>query len=382
MPSSASGDELIVDSTAKMPVIPMPTNASCLPVNVEKNMGENHAGIQEENVFVAADGGPSSSARSDVDPVQISAQTTVEDPEADLSIPASPFSHEQELSVGRHTSPAPDSMGSSVLLPSGGEIPLASGISSRSGDMHDSGSAASATGVIPHVAARPSTRLQHGIQKPKLYTDGTVRYGLLTSSGEPQNHNEALQDDKWKKAMDDEFGALQKNRTWHLVLAKLGANVIDCKWVYKIKRKSDGTIDRYKARLVTKGFKQRYGIDYEDAFSPVVKAATIHLILSLAVSNGWSLRQLDVQNAFLHGVMEEEVYMRQPPGYESSEHPNFVCKLDNAIYGLKQASWAWYSKLSSKLRMMGFVPSKGDTSLFFLRVKDVTVYYLSMLMIL
>jgi hypothetical protein len=198
-------------------------------------------------VFTAADGGSRSSARSDVDPVQISAQTAFEDFEADLSVPASPFLHEQESSVGRHTSPAADSMGSSVLLPSGGEILLTSGISSGSSDMHDSGSAASATGVIPHVAARPSTRLQHGIRKPKLYTDGTVRYELLTSSGEPQNHNEALQDDKWKKAMDDEFGALQKNRTWHLVLAKSGANVIDCKWVYKIKRKSDGTIDRYKA---------------------------------------------------------------------------------------------------------------------------------------
>jgi hypothetical protein len=161
-----------------------------------------------------------------------------------------------------------------------------------------------------------------------------------------------------------------------LVSAKLRANVIDCKWVYKIKRKSDGTIDRYKARLVAKGFKQRYGIDYEDTFSPVVKSATIRLILSFAVSNGWSLRQLDVQNTFLHGVLEEEVYMRQPPGYESSEHPNFVCKLDKTIYGLKQAPRDWYSKLSSKLQMMSFVPSKGDTSLFFLRAKDVTVYVL------
>jgi hypothetical protein len=290
MSSSASGDELIVDSTANMPVISMPTNASCLRVNVEKNLGENHAGIQEENVFAAADGGPCSSAWSDVDHVQISAQTAVEDPKADLPVPASPFSHEQESSVGRHTSPAADAMGSSVLLPSGGEIPLASGISSGSSDMHDSGSAASATGVIPPMAARPSTHLQHGIRKPKLYTDGTMRYGLLTSSSEPQNHNEALRDDKWKKAINDEFGALQKNRTWHLVLAKSGANVIDCKWVYKIKRKSDDTIDRYKARLVAKGFKQRYEIDYEDTFSQVVKATTIHLILSLAVFNGWSLR--------------------------------------------------------------------------------------------
>jgi hypothetical protein len=105
--------------------------------------------------------------------------------------------------------------------------------------------------------------------------------------------------------------------------------------VYRIKKNADGTIDKYKARLVAKGFKQRYGIDYEDTFSPVVKIATVRIVLSTSVSRGWSLRQLDVKNAFLHGVLEEEVYMKQPPGFESSANPNYVCKLDKALYGLK-----------------------------------------------
>jgi histone deacetylase 1/2 len=133
-----------------------------------------------------------------------------------------------------------------------------------------------------------------------LYTDGTVRYGLSAISSEPSTVAEAMQNSSWKKAMDVEYTALMKNKTWHLVPPEQGRNIIDCKWVYKIKRKADGSIDRYKTRLVAKGFKQRYGIDYEDTFSPVVKAAKIRLVLSIAVSSGWNLRQLDVQNAFLH----------------------------------------------------------------------------------
>jgi hypothetical protein len=100
---------------------------------------------------------------------------------------------------------------------------------------------------LPAAPVRPSTRLQHGIRKPKVYTDGTIRYGLLTFSGEPNHLDEALSDSRWKSAMDQEYNALLKNNTWHLVPRKQGMNVIDCKWVYKIKKRADGSIDRYKA---------------------------------------------------------------------------------------------------------------------------------------
>jgi histone deacetylase 1/2 len=169
---------------------------------------------------------------------------------------------------------------------------------------------------------------------------------------------------------------LLQNNTWHLVPPGSHKNIIDCKWVYRIKKNANGTIDRYKSLLVAKGFKQRYGIDYEDTFSTVVKAATIRLVLALAVCQGWSLRQLDVKNAFLHGVLEEEVYMKQPPGFEDSTYPQHICRLDKALYGLKQAPRAWFSRLSSKLHEFGFVPSKADTSLFLYRRSQITIYVL------
>jgi hypothetical protein len=135
-------------------------------------------------------------------------------------------------------------------------------------------------------------------------------------------------------------------------------------------------LDRYKARLVAKGFRQRYGLDYEDTFSPIIKMATIRIVLSIIVFRGWSLRHLDVQNAILHGFLKEDIYMRQPPGFEDKNHPNYVCKLDKALYGLKQALRAWYVRLSTKLIDLGFNSSKADTSLFFFHKGEVAIFLL------
>ena len=175
--------------------------------------------------------------------------------------------------------------------------------------------------------------------------------------------------------MEQEFQALLKNGTWQLVPSVSGVNIIDSKWVFKVKRHADGSIERYKARLVAKGFKQRYGLDYEDTFT-VIKPTTIRILLSLVVTRGWSLRQLDVQNAFLHGVLEEEVYMRQPPGFVDPTRPRHLCRLVKALYGLKQAPRAWHARLGSVLRALGFIPSTADTSLFLLQRPEVMMYLL------
>lgn len=126
--------------------------------------------------------------------------------------------------------------------------------------------------------------------QPKKLFPGITRWGNFCSKGEPSSISEALADPLWKQAMDLEFSALVRNKTWRLVPAAQATNLIDCRWVFKVKHRADGSLDRYKARLVAKGFKQRYDIDYEDTFSLVVNATTIHLVLSLAVSRGWIIR--------------------------------------------------------------------------------------------
>ena len=127
--------------------------------------------------------------------------------------------------------------------------------------------------------------------------------------------------------MSDEYTALINNTTWSLVPSSPTQNVVDYKWVFRIKTNPDGTVAHYKARLIAKGFHQRPGVDFTQTFSPVVKLMTVRLILGIAISRGWSLRQLDVNNAFLQGTFPDNAFMQQLQGFVHPQFPNHVCKL-------------------------------------------------------
>ncbi|KAI3744219.1 hypothetical protein L1987_57296 [Smallanthus sonchifolius] len=212
-----------------------------------------------------------------------------------------------------------------------------------------------------------SGKVKYGIEKVVNYSNLSVEnmcfVSVLNKSVEPRNYNEAITDTNWVKAMNDEMEALHRNNTWELVDLPIGRKPIGCKWVFKIKYKSTGEIERYKARLVAKGYSQRKGIDFDETFSPVVKMVTVITVLSLAVNNSWPLYQLDINNAFLYGELNEDVYMSLPEGYYSKGETK-VCKLVKSLYGLKQASRMWNEKLVSVLLELGFEQSKCDHSMF------------------
>ena len=225
----------------------------------------------------------------------------------------------------------------------------------------------------------------HNISKPKSFTDGTIKWpsqhALHVTTPSPSMEEStsftlASKQPEWRHAMNEEFDALLQNGMWDLVPSSPTMNIIGCKWVFRIKHRADGSIERHKAWLVAKGFHQQPGLDYGEAFSPVVKPVTICTILSLTMAHGWSIRQLDIKNAFLHGLLDEPILMQQPPGFSHPQMPSHVCRLHKALYGLKQAPHAWFARLSSQLNELGFLPSKSDSSLFILHTPHLTCFVL------
>jgi len=186
----------------------------------------------------------------------------------------------------------------------------------------------------------------------------------------------ALADPNWRAAMEEEHHALLQNDTWDLVPRPPRANIVTGKWIFQHKFKSDGSLERYKARWVLCGFTQRPGVDFDETFSPVVKPATVRTVLSLALSHTWTIHQLDVKNAFLYGTLNETVYCQQPSGFEDPTRPESVCLLKKSLYGLKQAPRAWYSRMATYLLSIGFVEAKSDTSLFIYHRGSDTAYLL------
>lgn len=241
------------------------------------------------------------------------------------------------------------------------------------------------------------TRAQAGISKPKVPYIGAAEvlpsHGPQHSSAsalvtqinkaldpleqrEPSSVSEALSSSSWKRAMDAEFQALQRNKTWELVPRPNNQKLVDSKWVFKIKYNTDSSIHKHKVRLVAKGFQQVPGVDFGETFSPMVKATTVRLILTLAVTFGWPVQQLDVNNTFLNDYLQEVVFMRQPEGFEDPTKPSHVCKLVKALYRLKQAPRAWFDRLRDTLLKWGFQSSRCYVSLFYLKTSSLTVFVL------
>ncbi|KAL2945484.1 Retrovirus-related Pol polyprotein from transposon TNT 1-94 [Bienertia sinuspersici] len=235
------------------------------------------------------------------------------------------------------------------------------------------------------------TGLAHNIQQvPKIqdhtYTQISDQFACFMSQTithtEPKNIQSAINCSEWVESMNEELEALESNNTWEITDLPPNKKPIGCKWLYRIKYNPDGSVERHKSRLVVLGNRQQYGIDYDETFAPVAKLATVRSFLGVAAIKGWSIHQMDVKNAFLHGDFMETVYMKLPPGYlgigylgmghrmkvgdklNQSNQSNKVCKLNKSLYGLKQAPRQWFAKLKEVLIEYSFKQSKSDYSLF------------------
>ena len=265
------------------------------------------------------------------------------------------------------------------LIPNYSKLPLYPQVYSRKGKEKVNESTSSINDAnLPHIP--DPTQSDHAkladkqttpypISSYMTFSKATDQYRIFLTALHheyiPKTSAEALTILHWKLAMEEELNALEANHTWDVVQLPPTKKPIGCRWVFTVKYLSNGQIERYKARLVAQGYSQTYGIDYGETFAPVAKMNTIRILIALAVQLEWPLQQYDIKNAFLHGELEEEIYMRIPHGYPHIQHANQVCKLRKALYGLKQSSRAWFGKFSLTMTRFGYAQSNGDNSLFY-----------------
>ena len=182
---------------------------------------------------------------------------------------------------------------------------------------------------------------------------------------EPTTFEEATQKKQWKEAMIEEHQSIMKNDVWEIVPRPKKKSVVTSKWVYKIKHIANGSVGKYKARFVARGFSQKGGEDYDETFAHVTRYTSIRAIMSLAASMGWSLHQMDVKTTFLNGSIEEEVYIEQPQGFEVHSRDTHVCRLKKSSYGLKQDPSARYARIDIYLMRLGLSKSHADPNLYY-----------------
>ncbi|KAD6454983.1 hypothetical protein E3N88_09689 [Mikania micrantha] len=185
--------------------------------------------------------------------------------------------------------------------------------------------------------------------------------------GEPQTYHDAVtssEGPQWKEAIKNEIDSILQNHTWELVDLPPGCKPLGYRWIFKRKMKADGSIDKYKARLVIKGFRQKEGVDYFDTYSPVTRITSIRLVLAIAALRNLEVHQMDVKTAFLNGDLEEEIYMEQPEGFSAPGQEGKVCKLVKSLYGLKQAPKQWHQKFDQVMLNNGFKINECDKCVY------------------
>ena len=194
-----------------------------------------------------------------------------------------------------------------------------------------------------------------------------MSYSCYLSQVEPTKVEKALQDESWVEAMHDELLQLQRNDIWTLVPRLEDEHIISRKWIFRNKTDEEGNVIRNKARLVAQGYSQIKGVDYDETFAPVVSMESIRILLALACHLKFKLYQMNIKNAFLNGLLKEDVYVAQPKVFIDPHFPDNVLYLKKALYGLKQASRAWYNQLTQYLVSHSFTRGKADQTLFIKR---------------